>query len=97
MSRGGMVTLWKEGKPSPRIGLTAGQGPDDVVHWVWFDDFRLLRLAAAEGAERELYFYFSGHGSMSAADAKSTWNATARRPRASTAWTVVLAASARSR
>ena len=37
-----------EGKPSPRIGLTAGQGPDDVVHWVWFDDFRLLRLAAAE-------------------------------------------------
>lgn len=29
---------------SPRLGLTAGQGPDTVEHWVSFDDFGIRRL-----------------------------------------------------
>lgn len=34
--------------PSPRIGLTAGQGPDTVEHWVTFDDFRVRELDSGE-------------------------------------------------
>ncbi len=34
---------------SPRVGLTAGGGPQKGSHWVTFDDFSIWRLAAASG------------------------------------------------